>query len=490
LKARLQKSRIAANYSNFKERNSVVKKHTTAVNLMVLSVLAGIILLIGPVSQTNAGWEQADKILSRIKAPTFPNKDFNITNYGAVGDGNTNCTKVINNAILAANKAGGGRVVVPAGTFLTGAIYLKSNVNLYISEGAVIKFSTDPNMYLPAVLTRWEGVECMNYSPLIYAYNEKNIAITGKGTLDGQGANWWKWKKLPKRREDRTKLFDQGRDGVPVKERQYGGKSLSPNMIEPYRCKNILIEGIKIVNGPFWHIHPVLSRNVTVRNVRVDGSGPNNDGCDPESCQDLLIDGCYFNTGDDCIAIKSGRNNDARRVNVPSENIIVRNSTMKAGHAGVAIGSEVTSGTRNVFVEKCIMDDPNLDHAIRLKTNSVRGGFMENVYVRNITVGQVKGAVLLVDFFYQDIEKGTYKPIARNINMENVTSNKSKYALYLRGLENAPITDVRLKNCTFDNISDPNISVISNVKNLVLENVKLNGKLVSNPAETKSEIKK
>jgi polygalacturonase len=136
------------------------------------------------------------------------------------------------------------------------------------------------------------------------------------------------------------------------------------------------------------------------------------------------------------------------------------------------------------------MDDPNLDHAIRLKTNSARGGFMENVYVRNITVGQVKGAVLLVDFFYQDIEKGTYKPVARNINMENVMSKKSKYALYLRGLENAPITDVRLKNCTFDNISDPNISIISNVKNLVLENVKLNGKLVSNPAETKSEIKK
>jgi polygalacturonase len=245
LKARLQKSRIAAIITNFKERNSIVKKHTIAVNLTVLSVLIGIILLIGPVSQAKAGWEQADKILSKIKAPTFPNKDFNITNFGAIGDGKTNCTAAINKAILEANKAGGGRVVVPAGTFLTGAIYLKSNVNLYISESAIVKFSTDPNMYLPAVHTRWEGVECMNYSPLIYASNEKNIAITGKGTLDGQGANWWKWKKLPKRREDRTKLFDQGRDGVPVKERQYGGKTLSPNMIEPYKCKNVLIEGIK-----------------------------------------------------------------------------------------------------------------------------------------------------------------------------------------------------------------------------------------------------
>lgn len=467
-----------------------MKKHTTAVNLMVLTVLTGIILLIGPVSQAKAGWEQADKILSRIKAPTFPNKDFNITNYGAVGDGNTNCTKAINNAILEANKAGGGRVVVPAGTFLTGAIYLKSNVNLYISEGATIKFSTDPNMYLPAVLTRWEGIECMNYSPLIYAYKEKNIAITGKGTLDGQGKSWWFKKKLPQQWEERKKLFEQGQTGVPVKQRLFGGKLLRPSMIEPYRCQNVLIEGIKIVNGPFWHMHPTLSQNITIRNVKVDGSGPNNDGCDPECCKDVLIEGCYFNTGDDCIAIKSGRNNDARRINVPSENIIVRNSTMKAGHAGVAIGSEITGGARNIFVEKCIMDDPNLAQVIRLKTNSVRGGYMENVFVRNLTVGQTKGAVLFIDFFYQDIEKGNYKPICKNINMENVTSKKSKYALYLRGFENSPITDVRLKNCTFDNISDPNISVVSNVKNLVLENVKLNGKLVSNPAEAKSEIKK
>jgi polygalacturonase len=456
----------------------MTKKNPTSLTITlngILAIMVCFILPAWPVNAANAGWEQASKILSRINAPTFPNKDFNITDYGAVGDGKTICTEAINKAILAANKADGGRVVVPAGTFLTGAIYLKSNVNLYVSEGAVVKFSTDPNAYLPAVYTRWEGVECINYSPLIYAYKEKNIAITGKGLLDGQGANWWNWKRLPQRREDRTKLFNQGRDGVPVKERQYGGKSLSPNMIEPYLCKNILIEGITIKNGPFWHIHPVLSRNITVRNVRVEGSGPNNDGCDPESCKDVLIEGCYFSTGDDCIAIKSGRNNDARRVNVPSENIIIRNCQMKEGHAGVAIGSEITGGARNIFVENCTMDDPNQDRAIRLKTNSVRGGFIENVYIRNITIGQVKEAVLLIDFFYQDIEKGNYKPIVRNINMENVTSRKSQYALFLRGFDDAPITDVRLKNCTLDNVESPN--VISNVKNLVLENVKINGEL-------------
>jgi len=456
-----------------------MKNEKSAIPKIKPCIILSLMLCLVPFAGTNtfakSGWEQADKILSRIKAPTFPDRDFDITDYGAVGDGKTICTEAINKAITAANEAGGGRVVVPAGKFLTGAIYLKSNVNLYVSEGAVLKFSNDPNTYLPAVYTRWEGVECMNYSPLIYAYKEKNIAITGKGLLDGNGENWWSLKRLSKRREDRTKLFDQGRDGVPVKERLFGGKSLSPNMIEPYRCKNILIEGIRIINGPFWHIHPTLSQNIIVRNVRVDGIGPNNDGCDPESCKDILIEGCYFNTGDDCIAIKSGRNNDARRVNIPSENMIIRNCEMKAGHAGVAVGSEITGGARNIFVENCVMDDPNLDRAIRLKTNSVRGGFIENVYVRNVTVGEVKEAVLLINFFYQDIEKGTYKPIVRNIHLENVTSRKSKYALFLRGFDDDPIRDVYLKNCTLNNNASPD--VISNVKNLVMENVTINGKL-------------
>jgi len=432
------------------------------------------ILLSGCASQTNSGWGQAEKILSSIKAPQFPARDFNVTDYGAVGDGKIDCTGGINKAITAANKAGGGRVVIPPGTYLTGAIYLKSNVNLYISQDAVVKFSTDPNQYLPAVFTRWEGVECMNYSSLIYAYKEKNIAITGEGTLDGQGSedNWWKWRR-GLQRHDREELFAQGRDGVPVEKRQHGGGYLRPTMIEPVKCRNILIEGIKIINGPFWHIHLAMSQNVIVRNVRVDGLGPNNDGCDPESCKDVLIEGCYFNTGDDCIAIKSGRNNDARRVNVPSENIVIRNCQMKAGHAGVAVGSEITGGARNIFVEKCSMDDPNLDRGFRLKTNAVRGGFIENVYIRNITIGQVKQAVLAIDFNYPDIEKGEYKPVVRNINLENITSRKSKSALFLQGFKDAPITDVTLKNCTFDNAANPD--VISNVKNLIMENVKING---------------
>jgi len=450
------------------------------VTLLWLFVCLALVIPAGgkkqSVRQANAGWEQVPEILKRIVPPEFPDKNFNITDYGAVGNGKTDCTEAFKKAISAAHEAGGGRVVVPAGTFFSGPIHLKSNVNLHVSAGAVIKFSTKPKKYLPAVYTRWEGVECMNYSPLVYAYEQENIAITGEGTLDGQSSyeNWWRWKRT--QGPDRKKLFEQGATGVPVKKRLFGGGKLRPTMIEPYKCKNILIEGVTIKNGPFWHIHPVLSQNITIRNVTVTGPGPNNDGCNPESCKDVLIKGCFFDTGDDCIAIKAGRNNDARRVNVPSENIIIQDCQMKDGHGGVVIGSEMTGGVRNVFAENCTMDSPNLDRAIRLKTNSVRGGFIENVYVRNITVGQVKEAVLKIDFFYSDIERGNYRPKVRNINLENVTSKKSKHALWLRGFEDAPITDVRLKNCTLDNNKNPNI--ISNVKNLVLENVKINGRLV------------
>jgi polygalacturonase len=434
-------------------------------------------------ARSDAGWAQAAAIASRIKAPVFPARDFDITKYGAADDGAKDCTAALRDAIRACAEAGDGRVVVPPGVFLTGAIHLESGVNLHVSSGATLRFHRDPKVYLPLVFTRWEGVELMNYSALIYAFGKKNIAVTGGGILDGNASeeHWWPWKgganaKGPNQTAARTRLIEMQSRGVPVAERVFGeGSYLRPNFIQPYRCQNVLVEGVTIHNSPMWEIHPVLCTNVTVRQVTIDTHGPNNDGCDPESCRDVLIEGCTFDTGDDCIALKSGRNDDGRRLNVPIENVVIRDCTMKDGHGGVVIGSEISGGARHIYAERCRMDSPQLDRALRIKTNAMRGGLIEHVYMRDVTVGQVAEAVVTINFFYEEADKGTFMPIVRDVEVRNVTSRKSQYALLLRGFRQAPITDVRLIDCTMDNVEKPDI--LEAVKNVVLTNVKVNGKV-------------
>jgi polygalacturonase len=433
-------------------------------------------------------WARVPEILKRIKPPTFPKRDFVITKYGAVGDGKADCTQAFGRAIAACNKAGGGRVVVPAGEFLTGPVYLLSNVNLHVSEGATVKFVQDPRKYLPVVFTRFEGMEVMNYSPFIYAFEEKNIAVTGAGTLDGQSddEHWWPWKGQaqhgyqkggPNQTKARDMLAQMVEAGVPVAQRVFGeGFYLRPQFVQPYRCQNVLIEGVRIVNSPMWELNPVLCTNVTVRGVNIKSHGPNNDGCDPESCRDVLIENCTFDTGDDCIAVKSGRNADGRRLNVPSENLIIRGCQMKDGHGGVTVGSEISGGVRYLFAEDCTMDSPNLDHALRFKNNAVRGGLLEHIYFRNINVGQVAHAVLTVDFNYEEGAKGKFTPVVRDVRVDNLKSGKSKHALDVQGFSNAPVYDLRLKDCTFENVAEP--SIVRNVSGMVIENVRVNGKPV------------
>ncbi len=426
-------------------------------------------------------WATADATLKRITAPIFPDRLFPITRYGATSAGDA--SQAFRDAIAACAQAGGGRVVVPRGRFETGAIHLRSGVNLHLDDGATVAFKRDPDAYLPLVLTRYEGVELMNYSPFVYALDARNIAITGAGVLDGQAdeAHWWNWRGAAPAAEapmaaGRRRLFEMGARGTPVRERVFGsGHFMRPNFIQPYRCENVLIEGVTVVNSPMWEINPVLCRNVIVRNVTVRSHGPNNDGCDPESCRDVLIEGCTFDTGDDCIALKSGRNEDGRRLHAPIENVIIRDCEMRDGHGGVVIGSEISGGARNIFAERCRMDSPRLDRVLRFKTNSTRGGVVERIAMRRITVGQVAEAIIAADFYYEEGDAGAFTPVLRDIDVREVTSRRSQYAFLLRGYDRSPITNVRVTDCAFEGVQKDD--VLEAVRGLVLTNVRVNGAL-------------
>lgn len=451
------------------------------------------------------GWDNDTykQIESRIVAPTFKDKAYDITKYGASEKATAaKNQKAINKAIAECSKKGGGKVVVPAGTYMTGAITLQSNVNLVIEKDATIKFAFEPALY-PLVYTRYEGLDLYNYSPCIYSNGAKNIGITGEGTIDGNGSNdtFWQWTGVPyfgyekgKTTEDcrfpapgqtmgyRDQLQKMCEDNTPLKERVFGmGKGLRMQLVNLVNSENILIENVKMINSPFWVMHPLFSKNITVRGVKVYNEGPNGDGCDPESCEDVLIENCIFHTGDDCIAIKSGRNADGRRDGRPSKNIIVRSCTMEDGHGGVVIGSEIAAGCSNVFVENCKMDSPKLDRILRIKTNSCRGGVTENIHMRNVEVGECKEAVLRINLNYQPKEAAErgHNPTVRNVWMENVTCNKSKYGVLLNGLEDASnIYNINITNCRFNGVTEKAVERTGLSHDLHFNELYVNGSLV------------
>lgn len=438
-------------------------------------------------TQATDAWAMAEQIRQQVSVPQFPDRTFDVRDFGAKADGRHDNSTAFAAAINACHNAGGGKVLVTQGKYLCGAIHLLSNVNLHITKDATIAFLTNPDAYLPAVFTRWEGMEIMGYSPLIYAYGQTNIAVTGAGTVDGQAnrTTWWPWKGsnfssvdwgiagVPTQEAARTKLMQDMENNVPVAQRRYAeGAYLRPVFVQPYNCTNVLIEGITITNAPFWLLNPVLCENVTIDAVTFASVGPNSDGCDPESCKNVVIKNCFFDTGDDCIAIKSGRNADGRRLNIPSENILISNCKMRNGHGGVVIGSEISGGVRNVFVEHCEMSSPELERGIRVKTNSVRGGLIENVFVRDVTIGEVQTAIV-IDFDYEEGDAGQFTPTVRNIDIRNLICQKAKQVFQVRGYQRSPIQNLHLTNCHFKNVAA--IGVLEQLDNFAASNVTIKG---------------
>ncbi len=402
--------------------------------------------------------------------------EFNIRDFGAVPGDKNKTSSAIKKAIEKANKTGCGTVIIPKGEWLTGKIHFKDNVNLHLDKNATLVFSDKPEDYLPAVHTTWEGMECYNYSPLIYAYKCKNIAITGEGEIKAKMDTWKKWfSRPPTHMNSLKRLYHLAAKGVPVVKRQMANDTsrMRPHFVQFNRSENILLEGITITNSPFWTIHPYLSKNIVIRNVKVTAHGHNNDGVDPEMSRNVLIENCIFDQGDDAISVKAGRNQDAWRLSTPSKNIVIKNCFVKNGHQLLAIGSELSGGIENILVDSCeVKDNAFLFHLIFVKTNERRGGYVKNIYARNIKSGKIKKGILGIetDVLYQwrnivPTYERRLTPI-KDIYLENIKSKNVEFVSRIIGMKELPVENVFLKNISVDSIRNKR-HINENVVNFV-----------------------
>jgi len=352
----------------------------------------------------------------------MPSNTVSILKFGAKGDSLTDCKPAFDKAMKEGEKRHGIKLVVPAGNyFVNGSIHLVSNVCIELQKGARLKFSSNPASYLPMVLTSWEGTFLYNYSPFIYGYQLENVSIIGEGTIDGNSSGVIQtWKNL--QNADQMLSREMNHKGVLVKERLFGaGHYLRPQFVQFFECKNVLIEGIKITNSPFWCVHLLKSENITVRGVRYDAKNINNDGIDPEYSKNILIENVEFDNGDDNVAIKSGRDHEGRLTAQPSENIIIRNCRFQGLH-GVVIGSEMSAGVRNVFIENCTAGG-YCKRGIYLKSNPDRGGFISDIYVNNVMLDKVEDCFYITSFYH-----GEGKGFVTDIHNVFVTGVKCKEA--------------------------------------------------------------
>lgn len=457
-----------------------------------------ILMVFFPLIALADGWNEAEyrAIERSIEQPKIAERTVVITKFGAKTTASAvQNQQAIHRAIAYLAKQGGGKVVVPAGKWQTGALRLASGIELVVSKDALLQFVFDRSLY-PLVKTSWEGMMCWNYSPCIYSYGADDVVVSGEGTIDGGGSNetWWPMcgkqvfgyvKGMTKEAQvsgSRRRLQQLAEDDVPWDERRFGlGQGLRPQLINFVKGNRVRVSGVTLLHSPFWVIHPLLCKNVTVDSVKIWNEGPNGDGCDPEACENVLIQNTHFHTGDDCIAIKSGRNNDGRMWNKPSRNIIIRNCVMEDGHGGIVIGSEISGGCKNVYAEDCTMDSPHLDRVLRIKTNNCRGGRIENINMRRVKVGQCKEAVVKINLDYEPEEpcyRG-FEPEVRDVNVEDVTCRKSAYGVLIVGRDSVEnVSDIRLKDCVFNGIGRENVRITGKTRNVKFDNVMMNGSLV------------
>ena len=463
--------------------------------------------------------------LPQVQLPVLKKTVFNILNYGAKPDGNSLNTKSINDAINDCNKKGGGIVMVPNGLWLTGPIVLKSNVNLNLAAGATLLFTRDFDQF-PLVKGNWEGIPQMRNQSPISATGATNIAITGKGIIDGNGDAWrsvkkdklneTQWKKLV---ASGGLLSDDGKTWYPTEKNFKGSKMQNPGAISPEKddafyasvkdflrpnllvlanCKHVLLEGVTFQNSPAWCLHPLMSEHLTVRNIFVKNPwyAQNGDGIDVESCKNVLIENSVFDVGDDALCMKSGRDAEGRKRGMPTENILIRNCTVYAAHGGFVIGSEMSGGAKNIHVTNCTFI--GTDIGLRFKTTRGRGGVVENIFVDHIYMKDIPAEAILFDMYYmakdpvalagekRELPKVEFKavdettPIFRNFHISDIYCNGADKAVFVRGLPELHIKDIVLENIVIQakkgidiqeasGITFKNVRVLSNDTNPVVD---------------------
>jgi polygalacturonase len=436
-------------------------------------------------------------------------KTYNLQELGADVTGQKKCSELINSTIEKVSSEGGGTLYFPAGNYLTGPIYLKSNITLHIESGAVVRFSDDFEDYLPFMKVRWEGVVMNTFAPLINAQNAENITITGRGVIDGQGQKWWDYHRkvivetrsnneLPSK-TDLQNLWVESNKELAVSD--YYKTTIKraffrPPFIQFYECKNVIIEGITICNSPFWTINPEFCDNFLVHGVTIKNphNGPNTDGINPSSCSNVRISDCFISVGDDCITIKSGRDADGRKYGKPSENITITNCVMLSGHGGVVIGSEMSGGVKKVTISNCVFY--GTDAGIRLKSARGRGGIVEEIRVDNIVMNDIQKNAFIFDLYYDKSSKpepvSERTPAFRNIHLSNITGNNVKKVGYIAGIEEMPVDEISFSNInmvaeigftahTASNIQFHNVDfavkegasiALTSCKDIVLDNVR------------------